>query len=125
MHVDGVVRGDIVVARLSIGETGHVEGATQAEIVEAMVAKGLTLQQIIISGGAAQSPLVRQIIADATGLEVAVAETSEPVLLGSAMLIAHDMDTRPQWTPWLAGMVVAPEFRGRGIGAALVERVTK
>jgi cytoskeletal protein CcmA (bactofilin family) len=32
LHVDGVVRGDIVVARLSIGETGHVEGAVQAEV---------------------------------------------------------------------------------------------
>ncbi|HEY3889249.1 MAG TPA: polymer-forming cytoskeletal protein [Caulobacteraceae bacterium] len=35
LHVDGVVRGDIIVARLSIGETGHVEGAVQAEVVEA------------------------------------------------------------------------------------------
>lgn len=32
-----------------------------------------------------------------------VAET----LLGSAMLVAHDMDTKMQWTPWLAGVVVA------------------
>ena len=44
-------------------------------------------------------------------------------LLGSAMLVAHDMDTRPQWSPWLAGVVVAPEHRRRGIGASLVERV--
>ena len=46
-----------------------------------------------------------------------VAET----LLGSAMLVAHDMDTRMQWTPWLAGVVVAPECRGRGIGSCLAE----
>ena len=45
------------------------------------------------------------------------------MLLGSAMLVAHDMDTRPQWSPWLAGVVVAPERRRLGIGAALVERV--
>jgi N-acetylglutamate synthase-like GNAT family acetyltransferase len=31
------------------------------------------------------------------------------------------MDTRMQWTPWLAGVVVAPECRGRGIGASLAE----
>jgi predicted N-acetyltransferase YhbS len=44
-------------------------------------------------------------------------------LLGGAMLIAHDMETRPQWTPWLAGVVVAPEHRRQGIAAALIERV--
>ena len=44
-------------------------------------------------------------------------------LLGSAMLIAHDMDTRMELSPWLAGVFVAPERRCLGIGAALVRRV--
>lgn len=44
-------------------------------------------------------------------------------LLGSAMLIAHDMDTRMELSPWLAGVFVAPERRSLGIGAALVRRV--
>lgn len=44
-------------------------------------------------------------------------------LLGSAMLIAHDMDTRMEFSPWLAGVFVAPERRRRGLGAALVQRV--
>lgn len=44
-------------------------------------------------------------------------------LLGSASLIAHDMDTRMELTPWLAGVFVAPEHRRRGIGAALVRRI--
>ena len=35
LHVDGVIRGDVRVPRLSIGETGHIEGAVQAEVVEA------------------------------------------------------------------------------------------
>ncbi len=47
--------------------------------------------------------------------------TAEDTLLGSAMLVAHDMDTRMQWTPWLAGAVVAPEHRRRGLGASLAE----
>ena len=47
--------------------------------------------------------------------------TVEGTLLGSAMLVAHDMDTRMQWTPWLAGVVVAPEHRRRSIGASLAE----
>ncbi len=44
-------------------------------------------------------------------------------LLGSAQLVEHDMDTRMQWSPWLAGVVVSPEHRCRGIGAKLVSRV--
>lgn len=34
LHIDGVVRGDIRVAKLTIGETGHVEGTITAESVE-------------------------------------------------------------------------------------------
>jgi GNAT superfamily N-acetyltransferase len=44
-------------------------------------------------------------------------------LAGSAMLIAHDMDTRMDLAPWLAGVYVAPEYRRRGHGAALVGRI--
>jgi GNAT superfamily N-acetyltransferase len=45
----------------------------------------------------------------------------EPV--GCASLIEHDMLTRPELSPWLAGVFVLPEHRKRGIGAALVKRV--
>ena len=34
LQVDGFVHGDIVVARLSVGEAGKVEGASKAESVE-------------------------------------------------------------------------------------------
>jgi broad specificity phosphatase PhoE len=29
---------------------------------------------------------------------------ADSMLLGSAMLIAHDMNTRMEWSPWLAGV---------------------
>ena len=35
LHVDGHIRGDVVVARLTIGENGCIEGAIHAEVVEA------------------------------------------------------------------------------------------
>lgn len=44
-------------------------------------------------------------------------------LAGSAMLVAHDMDARPDLTPWLAGLFVVPELRGRGLGAVLAAGV--
>jgi GNAT superfamily N-acetyltransferase len=45
-------------------------------------------------------------------------------LCGSALLVEHDMDTRPELTPWLAGVYVLPEYRRRGCASILVERVT-
>ena len=44
-------------------------------------------------------------------------------VLGSASLIQHDMETRMELTPWLAGVFVGEAYRRRGIGAALVRRI--
>ncbi|WP_419899785.1 GNAT family N-acetyltransferase [Roseomonas sp. USHLN139] len=42
---------------------------------------------------------------------------------GTASLAAADLDERPDLTPWLAGVYVRPESRGRGHGARLVQAV--
>lgn len=47
----------------------------------------------------------------------------EDNLTGSAALVSHDMETRPDLSPWLASVYVAAEFRGRGIGTKLVKHV--
>jgi D-ribulokinase len=57
-----------------------------ADVVEAFRSRGLDSDLMVISGGAGRSSLVRQIMADTTGLTVAVPQTQEPVLLGAAML---------------------------------------
>jgi GNAT superfamily N-acetyltransferase len=44
-------------------------------------------------------------------------------LFGSAMLVPHDMETRMEWSPWLAGVFVVPDHRRLGVGTALVESV--
>ena len=44
-------------------------------------------------------------------------------VLGSASLIEHDMETRMELTPWLAGVFVGESYRRRGIGAQLVRRI--
>lgn len=43
-------------------------------------------------------------------------------LVGSASLVAHDMDTFPERSPWLACVFVHPDWRHRGIGRRLVRR---
>jgi GNAT superfamily N-acetyltransferase len=50
---------------------------------------------------------------------------SEGMLLGSAMLVAHDMETRMELTPWLAGVFVGPDYRQRGVGSSLVGKVVE
>lgn len=46
-------------------------------------------------------------------------------MLGSAMLLVHDMDTRPDLSPWLAGVFTAPGYRGRGIATQLSRHVIR
>jgi D-ribulokinase len=55
-------------------------------IFATLAAAGIRTDQIVISGGAAKSAVVRQLLADATGFPVARAMSPEPVLLGAAML---------------------------------------
>jgi FGGY-family pentulose kinase len=56
------------------------------QIIDAQKACGIRSENIVISGGAGQHPLVRQLLADACGVNVVSTESSEPVLLGSAIL---------------------------------------
>jgi len=45
----------------------------------------------------------------------------EPV--GTASLVAQDLDERPDLTPWLAGVFVVPHARGQGNAARLIAAV--
>ncbi len=77
---------DSLVGLYLAGLCGLGYGARQ--IVDAQRAAGIPTDTIVISGGAGQSPLVRQTLADATGITVAASTSPEPVLLGSAILAA-------------------------------------
>jgi D-ribulokinase len=57
-----------------------------ADVVDALRAHGVPCRTMVVSGGASHSALVRQIMADATGIPVFLPTTPEPVLLGAAML---------------------------------------
>ena len=57
-----------------------------ADVVDAMRLQGIACDTMVMSGGASRSDLVRQIMADVTGLKVALPQSAEPVLLGAAVL---------------------------------------
>ncbi|MDP2284321.1 MAG: GNAT family N-acetyltransferase [Pseudohongiella sp.] len=44
-------------------------------------------------------------------------------LLGSASILADDMSSHPELTPWLASVYVNEIHRGKGIGSTLVKRI--
>jgi D-ribulokinase len=56
------------------------------QIIESSRAKGAVIDAVALSGGAGRHPLVRQLLADCTGVPVSVSQQEEPVLLGAAML---------------------------------------
>ena len=46
-------------------------------------------------------------------------------LLGSASLILDDMEDRPQYSPWLASVFIAPECRKQGIATELISNIVQ
>jgi GNAT superfamily N-acetyltransferase len=48
-----------------------------------------------------------------------------PIPAGTSSLVAHDISTRDDLSPWLAGVYVSPEFRNQGIGTALVREAER
>lgn len=81
----GLDRGiDSLAALYLAGLAGIGYGLRQ--LLDRFDAQGIAISTIVASGGAAQSPLVCQMLADATGRALALPEGQEPVILGSAML---------------------------------------
>lgn len=60
-----------------------------------------------------------------SGVPTTFVAMKNSTVIGSASLVAHDMDTRMDLSPWLASVLVASEYRRRGVGEALVQRVVK
>jgi D-ribulokinase len=79
-------------------------GYGSAQILSALAGGGYALDTVVMSGGASHSPLVRQIMADTTGLAVALPQTEEPVLLGAAMLGAVAGGAVPDLASAMAAM---------------------
>ncbi|WP_269932911.1 FGGY-family carbohydrate kinase [Aminobacter sp. HY435] len=75
---------DNLVALYIAGLCGIGYGLRQ--IIDVQASSGAPIDKIVISGGAGQLDLVRQLLADATGKPVLATQAEEPVLLGAAIL---------------------------------------
>ena len=74
------------------------------QIVEAQAEHGAPVERVVISGGAGRLDLVRQLLADATGLPVVATAAEEPVLLGAAILGAVAGGAHPDLPSAMAAM---------------------
>ena len=59
----------------------------------------------------------------ASGFEQTFVWLNHDVPVATASLVEADLESRPDLSPWLAGVFVNPPFRGRGHAAALVRRI--
>jgi D-ribulokinase len=75
---------DSLIALYVAGLCGIGYGLRQ--IIEVQAANRAPIERIMISGGAGQQDMVRQLLADSTGKTVVATVADEPVLLGSAIL---------------------------------------
>jgi predicted N-acetyltransferase YhbS len=65
---------------------------------------------------------LRQLLLDAR-FEIALVAELDGVVVGSALFVQHELEPAHDVTPWLAGLVVAPGHRRRGIGQKLVRAI--
>ena len=93
---------DNLVTLYVAGLTGIGYGLRQ--IIEASRTKGAIIEAIVLSGGAGRHPLIRQLLADCSGLPLLAPDDVDPVLLGSAMLAATAAKAFPDLGEAMTGM---------------------
>ena len=60
-----------------------------------------------------------------TPIPLALVAHDGSAFLGTASVIASDLDERPDLSPWVAAVWVEESARGHGVGAALVDAATR
>jgi len=60
---------------------------------------------------------------DNQGYEIALLAECDGTPAGMCLFVRDEIDPMHEVTPWLAALYVAPEFRGRAIGSALVRAI--
>jgi predicted N-acetyltransferase YhbS len=96
-----------------LAETPHVETVAGWLHTEWWVHEGWSLDATI--------GFLRAAVGPAAPVSFVAEVDARPA--GHAMLDVDDLKARPDLTPWIVSVLVAPEFRGRGVGRALAYHV--
>jgi GNAT superfamily N-acetyltransferase len=91
-----------------------VAGVAQLRLAAFFEGTGRTLEE--------DAAALRQLLAG-DGFEAAYVARIGDVLVGTCLMVRHELEPAHDLTPWLAGLVVEAGQRGRGIGAALVRAI--
>jgi GNAT superfamily N-acetyltransferase len=67
--------------------------------------------------------LTAQLLAQKAPSEDTFILLADDVPVGTASLVTKDLPSRPDLTPWLASVLVRPQFRGKGYSTPLVRHV--
>jgi GNAT superfamily N-acetyltransferase len=67
--------------------------------------------------------LTAQLLAQKAPSEETFILLADGVPVGTASLVKNDLPSRPDLTPWLASVLVRPQFRGKGYSTPLVKHV--
>lgn len=105
----GLDRGIDSLACLYLGGLSGI-GYGLRQLLDRFDARGIAIETIVASGGAAQSRLACQMLADTTGRRVALPKGQEPVVLGAAMLAAPCAGVYPDLQSAMAAMAGEAEI---------------
>ncbi len=60
------------------------------------------------------------------GIPVTYVAVEGDEVIGSVSVVTGDLPGAPdEWNPWVASLIVAPEWRGEGLGSRLIERAVE
>jgi GNAT superfamily N-acetyltransferase len=102
--------------------TCRIVAVSDRQELAPMVATWL-LDEFRHPGSPTHDGMIARILAPRTGPEETFVLFEMDVPVATASLARKDLDSRPDLTPWLAGIVVQPVYRGRGHATALVRHV--
>src|SRR4051812_27947910 len=89
----------------------------------APVVAGWMVEAFPYPGGPTVAAITALFLAPPVGPEETFVRFEGDRPVGTASLAHQDLDSRPDLTPWLAGVYVVPDARGRGHAEALVRQV--
>ncbi|QLF71151.1 FGGY-family carbohydrate kinase [Peteryoungia desertarenae] len=83
------------------------------QILETMAASGMQTEQLHLTGGHVKNPLLTELYGDVTGCDLAIPETDDAVLVGTAINAAAAARLHPSLAE--AGRAMAPKARMRKV----------